>query len=590
MRPPSTSELASAIRALKPHFLRAALFSIISSVLVLASSLYMLEVYGRVVDSRSHATLWMLTLAVVLAYAVMEVLDWARTEIMRAAAHEFDHQLNARIFTLIFEANLKRAPGGTTQPMSDLKSVRDFLQSPFILAAMETPVAVLFLVLIFAISPILGWFALFGAIVQTLIGWLNDRSTQPPLLEANRSAIAAQQYADNTLRNAEVVHSMGMLHAIHATWLERQRKFLGLQATASGAAGAYQSMGKAWQQVISSGLLGLSCWALLNNQLNGGGGMMIMASIIGGRVLAPLLQLVSQWQQFINTQAAWGRLDQLLQAFPAKTAGMPLPAPKGHLSVENLVAGAPGSPVPIIKGVAFSLQPGEVLAVVGPSACGKTSLARLLVGLWPASGGKVRLDGADVYIWSKAELGPCIGYLPQNVEIFDGTIFENIARFGNATTAEVEQAARAVGLHAFIEALPLGYATPIGRGGVQLSGGQRQRVALARALFGRPAFVVLDEPNSSLDEAGDMALLQAIAQFKAMGTTFVVITHRTHVLQVADKMLILRDGTVQAFGPTKDVIAALNKAAQQAQAAAANTAPAAAAAPSATPLIAQAQA
>lgn len=562
MRQANPTELHRALRELKPYFLRAAVFSVIASLMVLAPSLYMLEVYSRVVDSRSHTTLVMLTMMVIVAYVVMEVLEWARTEVMREAAYALDGKLTNRVFTIIFEANLKRAAGGTAQPMNDLKSVRDFLQSPFVLAAMEAPVALVFLVLIFLISPVLGWFALAGAVVQTLIGWLNDRSTQPPLLEANRSAIAAQQYAEGTLRNAEVIHSMGMLHNIHTHWLEKQRTFLGLQAKASESAGAYQAAGKAWQQVISSGLLGLACWALLANQLNGGPGMMIIASIIGGRVLAPLVQLVSQWQQFISTQAAWGRLQQLLQTFAAKTPGMSLPTPKGQLTVENVVAAAPGSQVPIIKGVAFSLTPGEVLAVVGPSASGKTTLARVLVGLWPAAAGKVRLDGADVYTWDKAELGPHVGYLPQGVEIFDGTIFENIARFGDATAGDVEEAAHAVGLHELIEALPLGYATPVGRGGVQLSGGQRQRVGLARALFGRPAFVVLDEPNSSLDDAGDQALVQAIAQYKAMGTTFVVITHRTHVLAVADKILVLRDGTAQAFGPTNDVLAALNKAAQ----------------------------
>lgn len=562
MRPTNLSELHFAVRELKPYFLQAGTFSIVASLLVLAPSVYMLEVYGRVVDSRNHTTLMMLTLMVVLAYVVMEVLEWARSEVMRQAAHALDDKLTSRIFHVIFEANLKRAPGGTAQPMNDLKALRDFIQSPFVLAAMETPVALVFLVLIFLMSPVLGWFALIGAVAQTLIGWLNDRSTQPPLLEANRSAIAAQQYAEGTLRNAEVIHSMGMLGNIQANWQDKQNTFLGLQAKASGSAGAYQAVGKVWQQVISSGLLGLACWALLNNQLSGGGGMMIIASIFGGRVLAPLLQLVSQWQMFVNTQAAWLRLQQLLQAFAPRTSGMVLPPPRGHLVVENVVAAAPGSQVPIIKGVAFALYPGEVLAVVGPSACGKTTLARLLVGLWPTGGGKVRLDGADVYTWAKAELGPHIGYLPQGVEIFDGTVFENIARFGDATEADVEEAARAVGLHEFIEALPQGYATPVGRGGVPLSGGQRQRVGLARALYGRPTFVVLDEPNASLDDAGDQALAQAIAQYKSMGTTFVVITHRTHVLAVADKMLILRDGTVQAYGPTKDVLAALNKAAQ----------------------------
>lgn len=288
--------------------------------------------------------------------------------------------------------------------------------------------------------------------------------------------------------------------------------------------------------------------------------MMIIASILGGRVLAPLVQIVTQWQAVVNVRDAWLRLEQMLAALPQRTAGMSLPAPRGGLTVEALVAAAPGSQLPILRGVAFALEPGEVLAVVGPSASGKTSLARLLVGLWPAASGKVRLDGVDVFTWDKAELGPHVGYLPQGVELFDGTLADNIARFGEVDMAKVEAAARAVGLHELIMNLPKAYDSPIGRDGAMLSGGERQRVGLARALYGNPVFVVLDEPNSSLDEAGDAALASAIAQLKSRGTTFVVMTHRTSVLAVTDKMLILQDGQNRAFGPRDDVLAALSKA------------------------------
>lgn len=374
----------------------------------------------------------------------------------------------------------------------------------------------------------------------------------------------AQQYADGSLRNAEVIESMGMLRDIHRRWMEKQREFLGLQALASERAGGYQALTKFIQTLMGSLLLGLGAWLLLHNQLNGGAGMMIIGSILGGRVLAPLVAIVTQWRTVVNFRDAWGRLDGLLAAIPARQPGMPLPAPRGLLQVEQLVAGAPGNPNAIIRGVAFSLQPGEVLAVVGPSASGKTTLARLLVGLWPAAAGKVRLDGADVFSWDKSELGPHVGYLPQGVELFDGTVAENIARFGPVEKAKVESAARAVGLHEFILALPQGYDTEVGRDGAILSGGQRQRMALARALYGDPVYVVLDEPNSSLDEAGDAALAAALLELKARGTTFVVMTHRTSVLAVADKMLVLRDGMQQAFGPRDDVLAAIRKASEQA--------------------------
>ena len=337
---------------------------------------------------------------------------------------------------------------------------------------------------------------------------------------------------------------------------------------------------------MGSALLGLGGWLVLQNTLAGGAGMMIVASVLGGRMLAPVVLAVSQWRAVVNVRDAWRRLDGLLAAVPEPAESMSLPAPRGVLQVEQIVAAAPGSNAPILRGVAFALAPGEVLGVVGPSASGKTTLARVLIGLWPSMGGKVRLDGADVFAWNKLELGPHLGYLPQGVELLDGTLAENIARFGEVDRAKVEAAARLVGLHDFILALPQGYDSPVGPGGAILSGGQRQRVALARALYGDPVFVVLDEPNSSLDEAGDAALLQAIAQMKARGTTFVVMTHRVSVLGVADKMLVLRDGTQQAFGPRDQVLAALNQAnqsaaqqAQQAQAPAAAASAASAASP-----------
>jgi len=559
------TELRQAISELSPYFKQAAWFSLFSSLLILAPSGYMLEVYDRVVNSRSHMTLAMLTLLVLAAFVLMEVLEWARSEVMHEASLAFDDKLSRRIFTAIFEANLKRAPGGTAQPMNDFRSVRDFLHTPVLSALMEAPVSLVFLVLIFAISPVLGWTAVAAAILQTFVGWLNERATQPPLLAANRSAIAAQQYADGTLRNSQVIESMGMLRDIHQRWIGKQREFLGLQAQASDRAGFYQAIGKFLQNTVNSMLLGLGAWLLLRNQLNGGASYMIVGSILGGRVLAPLVQIVAQWQAVVNVRGAYNRLDNLLNSVPLRPLGMQLPPPQGHLLVENLMASAPGTQSPILKGVSFGVQPGEVLAVVGPSASGKTTLARLLVGLWPAITGKVRLDGADVYTWNKEELGPHMGYLPQGVELFDGSVAENIARFGEIDMTKVEAAASAVGLHEFILALPHGYDSAVGREGTMLSGGQRQRVALARAIYGKPAFVVLDEPNSSLDEQGDAALANAISQLAARGTTFVVMTHRTSVLAVANKMLVLRDGQTQMFGPRDDVLKALSEAAAKAR-------------------------
>lgn len=560
-----SSELRQAVFALRPFFVRAAWFSLFASLLVLAPSGYMLEVYERVVNSRSHMTLLWLTVLVLGAFLLMEVLEWARSEVMRGAAQVLDERLHMRVFQAMFEANVRRVPGGHVQSLSDFRRVCEFLYSPALLAIMEAPIALVMMVLLFLISPVLGWSAVAFGLLQVGITWLNERSTKPPLMEANREAIAAQRYADDTLRNAEVIEAMGMLKNTHGRWVNKQRKFLNLQAQASDSAGGFQALSKLVQNVLSSLLLGLSCWLLLHNELNGGGGMLVVSSILGGRMLAPLVQVVGQWQSVVNVRDAWERLDALLKTVPAQAQAMPLPPPRGELRVEHLAAGAPGGAGAIVRGISLALQPGDVLAVVGPSASGKTTLARLLVGLWPAAMGKVRLDGADVQAWSKHELGPHMGYLPQGVALFDGTLAENIARFGEVDMAKVEAAARAVGLHELILALPDGYETRVGPGGMRLSGGQRQRVGLARALYGDPVYVVLDEPNSSLDEEGDAALARAIGAASARGATVVVITHRTSVLSVANKMLVLRDGAQQAFGPRDEVLASLSKAARAAQ-------------------------
>ena len=577
------SELRAVVLAFKPHYWRAFFFTLMGALLVLVPTVYMFEVYGRVVNSRSHMTLAMLTLGVVLAYVVMEVLDWARSETLREAGVLFDRRMAPRVFQAMYENNLRRLGPTSVQPMNDLRTLRDFFPHPVVGAVMESPISLVFMVILFMANPLLGWSAVAGAVVQVLLAWLNERSTNPPLVQANRAAIGAQQYIDGSLRNAEVIEAMGMLKHIHRRWMDKQRDFLNLQAQASDKGGAFQAGSKFVQTVMGSALLGLGGWLVLQNTLAGGAGMMIVASVLGGRMLAPVVLAVSQWRAVVNVRDAWRRLDGLLAAVPEPAESMSLPAPRGVLQVEQIVAAAPGSNAPILRGVAFALAPGEVLGVVGPSASGKTTLARVLIGLWPSMGGKVRLDGADVFAWNKLELGPHLGYLPQGVELLDGTLAENIARFGEVDRAKVEAAARLVGLHDFILALPQGYDSPVGPGGAILSGGQRQRVALARALYGDPVFVVLDEPNSSLDEAGDAALLQAIAQMKARGTTFVVMTHRVSVLGVADKMLVLRDGTQQAFGPRDQVLAALNQAnqsaAQQAQQAQAPAAAASAASP-----------
>jgi ATP-binding cassette subfamily C exporter for protease/lipase len=506
----------------------------------------------------------MLTLLVLGLNLVMEVMEWVRGQMLHSAGLIMDARLGERVFNAMFAANLRRVPG-VSQALNDLRTLRDFLPTPAVTALMDAPMALIFLGLIFLISPVLVVFSLMMAGIQVYIAYLTERTTQPALTQANHMAMAAQTYANSTLRNAQVIESMGMLGNIHTRWMEKQNKFLSLQASASDHAGGKGAAAKAMQNILSSGLLGLSCWLMLHNELAGGGGMMIISSILGGKMLAPLVQVIATWKTIVTARDSYRRLEKLLETVPELTFGMPMPAVQGAVSVEGVVAAAPGSQATILRGISFSLPAGKALAIVGPSAAGKSTLARLLVGIWPTLSGKVRLDGVDVFPWNKAELGPQIGYLPQGIELFDGTLAENIARFGEVDMAKVAAAAKAVGLHEIILALPEGYESRIGDEGCFLSGGQRQRVGLARAIYDEPRFVVLDEPNSSLDEAGERVLLQTLQMLKSKGTTLIIITHRTSVLPIADAMLILRDGLVAAFGPRDEVLAALAKANQASQ-------------------------
>lgn len=557
----AVSELRMALWENKPAWRQAVVMSWVIGLLGFTPTVYMLQVYERVVNSRDVMTLLMLTVVTLGAYAVMELMEKFRSRLLWGAGIEFELRMADRVYNAMFDGLLKKQMGGALSVQNDFKSVRDFFNNPALGAFFELPIALVSLVLIFAINPLLGWAALVGAGAQTLVTWLIQRTSREPLQEAQRRSQEAQTYAEASLRNAQVMESMGMLDAVMGQWQKKQRAFLAYQAKASESAGGLNAVSKLLQQLMGSVLLGVSAWLLLFNELNGGAAMMIISSVLGGRLLAPLTQIAQQWSAVATVSGAWMRLSSLLQNVPAREKNMALPAPKGELTVEGLVAAAPGQTQPILRGLQFGLPAGQVLAVVGPSASGKTSLAKLLLGIWQPQAGKVRLDGVDVHAWDKAELGPHLGYLPQGVELLEGTLAENIARFGEMDRPRIEQAAALVGLHEFISALPKGYETPVGRDGGLLSGGQRQRVALARALYGDPVFVVLDEPNSSLDEAGDAALTQAIAAMKSRGTTFVINTHRTSVLSVSDRVLVLKDGTQQLYGPTAEVLQKLMPAA-----------------------------
>jgi ATP-binding cassette subfamily C exporter for protease/lipase len=550
---------------LRRYFKRAAIFSVVTNVLALAPAIYMFEVYGRVVTSRNSETLLMLTLLILGVYLLLEALEWVRTSILHNAGLRLDAALAERIFNGIFEASLRKPGAGATQALGDLRTVRDFLSSPAMLSVLDAPFALLFLLMVFLIHPLLGMFSLVGAVIQVVVSLLNERRSRPALKTATRSMIAAQGYANSTLRNAQVIEAMGMARNIESRWLARQQEFLVNQANASDSAGGSAAAAKFLQLFQTSMILGLGAWLNLKGQMGAANaGLIVVASILSGKVLAPLLQLMAQWKVVITATDAYQRLDEFLQANPARKYGMPLPPPKGHLKVQISRAGPPGSPMPTLHDLNFVLPAGQVLAVVGPSASGKTTLARMLVGIWPVAAGKIRLDATDVYARNKEELGPYVGYLPQDIELLEGTLAENIARFGELDMAKVEEAARRVGLHETIMALPNGYETPIGEDGLFLSGGQRQRVGLARAIYDLPRLIVLDEPNSNLDEPGEMAMVRTLQKLKATGATLVIITHRPMVLSIADRILLLQNGTMKEYGPREKVLGKIYPKTQQA--------------------------
>jgi len=553
-------EIDGVLLGFRRAFLQVGGFSFVINMLMLVPAIYMLQLYDRVLLSRNSATLLMLTLVVLVLYVLLSMLELVRSRVLVRVGTQLDVMLSNRIFTAAFERNLQRQGGNPAQALSDLTTVRQFLSGAGIFAFFDTPWTPIFIIVAGLLHPLIGLFCLIGALILLALAWLNEMVTRKPLAEAMTHAMAAGQYANNNLRNAEVIEAMGMLGNIRQRWHERQQKFLALQALASDRSGVVMAVSKFMRITLQSLVLGLGAWLVLDNLVTAGA--MIAGSILMGRALAPVDQVISTWKQWIAARAAYHRLNEMLKAYPLQPDRLSLPAPKGDLLVENVTAAPPGTQRVVLKNLAFRINHGDVVGVMGASAAGKSSLARLLVGVWRPQVGHVRLDGADVSSWDKAELGPNIGYLPQDVELFDGSIAENIARFGELDSDKIMAAAQMAGVHEMILHLPQGYDTPIGVDGSGLSGGQKQRIGLARAVYGNPALVVLDEPNSNLDELGDAALVQAIKALKARGRTVVVVGHRPSTFDVMDKILVLREGALAAYGPRDDVLAALRQPAQ----------------------------
>lgn len=556
--PKKTNEIIEALRVHRKAFVAVAAFSFVINFLYLTPSLYMLQVYDRVVTSRSELTLLFLSVIAVAMFIVMGGLEFARSQVLIRVGNAIDEVLSKRVFTATFENNLRAGQGNPAQALGDLNNVRQFVTGNGLFAFLDAPWIPIYLVVIFMLHPLLGWFAVGGTLLLVLLTYITEKVSKGPLEAANRHAIQASNFASSNLRNAEVIEAMGMLRPMITRWYRHQANMLDQQTVASHRAATVSAVTKLVRLVIQSGALGLGAYLVIKGQSTAG--VMIAASILTGRALAPVELLIATWKGFASARSAYERLARLLEVLPPRVAGMSLPPPRGLITLENVYATPPGGKVAVIKGVNFAILPGEVVGVIGPSASGKSSLARLMVGIWQAQVGKVRLDNADVFLWNKDELGPKIGYMPQDVELFNGTVAENIARFGAIDSDKVVAAAQMAGVHDMILHFPNGYDTPIGEGGSVLSGGQRQRIGIARAVYGLPSFIVLDEPNSNLDDVGEAALVGTVQALKQAGRTVVVITHRMSVLQAVDKLLLMRDGTVQAYGERDAVLQALAQA------------------------------
>ena len=548
----NSEALRNGIRAIAPPFVTAVVFSFFINLLLFVPALYMLQIYDRVLGTRNLVTLGGITVIAAFLLMVWAALETLRSRLLVRAGLLFDESFAAPMFRMVHSGLLRQPNMFNQQYLRDVDVIREFLTGAGLIAFCDLPWFPVYVVVSYILHPMFGYIAVGGGVVTLLLALLNEIMTRKTLLEASKANIAAANNAQAAFRNAEVVQAMGMLEALVERWGKHHREVLGFQARASDRAGAIIAFTKFFRMFLQMAILGTGAYLAIEHEISAG--MMIAASVIIGRSLQPIEIVVGNWKSFLYAREAFGRMKRLYHAVGLEPERMPLPRPKGILSVERVLAGAPGGKSPILKNVSLALGAGEVLGVVGPSASGKSSLARVMVGVWQVGGGAVRLDGFELSQWDPQELGKHVGYLPQDVELFAGSVAENIARFGPVDNEAVLDAAQLAGCHELIQSLPDGYNTNIGDSGQVLSGGQRQRIALARCLYRSPSFLVLDEPNANLDSAGEEALLWAIQRMKAAGTTVVVITHKLNILSVVDKIVILRDGTVQAFGTKEEVL------------------------------------
>lgn len=536
-------------------------FSLVSNLLYLAMPIYTFQVYGRVMVSQSQATLWILTLVTLFVFVISGVIDNYRARILINYGTLLDQRASGRIFSSLFDAAVRGEPGARAQALRDMDTFRQTITGIGAAAVFDVPWIPVFLIALFIIDPLIGVVTTAGAVVLIGLALAQERATKPALKEANEAALKSYAFTEAALRNGEVVRAMGMLPTLGGAWTKFRAVSVERGVAASEASNVFSDTIRAARMGMQVLVIAIGAALILQGKIHMG--MLFANMILASRALAPIERIVGSWEPLNNGARAHERLMNLLSKAEAPAAATTLPRPIGRLSVEGINFAPIGANRLTIMGVSFTVEPGEVLGLIGPSGAGKSTLARLLIGIWKPASGTVRLDGADIFAWDRGDLGRHVGYLPQDTELFAGSVRDNVARFRpDVTDEEVVRAAQLAGVHDLILRLPKGYESEIGEGGVTLSAGQRQRVGLARALLGDPAFVVLDEPNASLDAEGEEALVNAIEALKAKGATIVIISHKPNIFRPADKILLLRDGRVELFGPRDQVMARVTKPAE----------------------------
>ncbi len=546
-RQPRQGTLAQTLRRFRREFWWVAVFGFFANVLMLTPTLYMLQVFDRVMLSGSVVTLAALTLIAVFLMLVQAFAEWVRSRLLVRAGARFDQALNTSVFNASFEASLSGSTRNQLQAFNDLTSLRQFLTGNGIFAIVDMPWAAVFVAVLFLMHPWLGWAALGFAVLMLVIALVGNKLTERSIKGVQEVQLESNAYLQSKLRNAETVEALGMQGHLRRHWLAIQERLARSQASAHESAQRMTSLTKFVQYTQQSLMLALGALLAIDGRISAGA--MIASNALMGNALRPIGVVVQTWKQFVEARMAYRRLEQLLLDHPEREATHMGDEVQGQVSLRELEASAPGRPQPILKGLNVDFKAGEVVAIIGPSGAGKSTLARCIVGIWPHVSGQVLLDGHPIDEWSREALGPHVGYLPQDIELFDGTIAENIARFAQVDPAMVIEAATRTGIHDMILRLPKGYDTPMGEAGGMLSGGQRQRIGLARAVLGDPALVVLDEPNANLDDVGEAALQRCVRELKSRGKTVFMIVHQQHLLVAADRVLFLENGQVTRFLP-----------------------------------------